>query len=80
MLTIEGLQMEEAFRLAVEKLNSDVRNYLTPVLAYADQMSSTASKAERKKLAIISQCAHNILKALEEFVQVVTRLPETPER
>ena len=64
--------MEEAFQRAVEKLNSDVRNYLTPILAYSDLLSSSASEADRKKLAIISTCAENILHCLDEFVLVVT--------
>ena len=64
--------MEEALRGAVEKLNSDIRNHLTPILAYTDMLSCNAAAAERKKLAVIALCAENILSALDEFVGFVT--------
>ncbi len=65
--------MQEALLRAVEKLNSDVRNYLTPILAYADLLSGTASEADRKKLATVSNCAEQILASLNEFVASVTK-------
>lgn len=63
--------MQEALRQAVEKLNSDVRNYLTPILAYSDLLSRNASEADRKRLAKISECAERILASLDEFVAFV---------
>lgn len=60
--------MQDDLREAVEKLNSDVRNYLTPIFAYTDLLSCTAAEADRRKLAVMSHCADSILAALDEFV------------
>lgn len=60
--------MEEALRRAIEKLNSDVRNYLTPILVYAELLAQTAPESDRSKLAAISASAEQILLCLNEFV------------
>lgn len=60
--------MQEELRRAIEKLDSDVRNYLTPILAYSDLLSRGAPQADRRKLAKISECAERILASLDEFM------------
>lgn len=60
--------MQEELRRAIEKLNSDVRNYLTPILAYADLLSRRVPEPDRRKLAKISKCVELILASLDEFM------------
>jgi len=65
-------KVHDDLRQAIEKLNSDVRNYLTPIFAYTDLMSCTVAEADRRKLAVMSHCADSILTALDEFVASVS--------
>lgn len=69
--------MDEPLRRALEKLNSNVRNYLTPVIAYSDSLASKAPETDRHKLLVITACAEKILGALEEFVAQVERSCES---
>lgn len=62
------LSMDDALRRAVEKLNAEVRNSLTPIFAYSEMLMSTAVESDRKRLAVISSCAENILQSLDTFV------------
>ena len=55
-------------RDAVEKLNSDVRNYLTPILAYGELISQTVPQEDRRKVEVILECADKILASLQAFV------------
>ena len=56
-------------RRAVEKLNSDVRNYLTPILAYSELIGQSLAEGDRHKVEVMTECAEKILKSLEEFVE-----------
>ena len=70
-------------RQAVEKLNSDVRNYLTPIIAYSDMLTADLAGPELRKVMVIQQCAQKLLTSLEEFLDVLRGSntgPQDPER
>jgi len=67
--------MKDPLCTALEKLNSDVRNYLTPILVYSEMLRRKAPDGDREKLFKISDCAEKILASLEEFVSHMNSPP-----